>query len=142
MAEPYTIDANGCWLWSGCILKSSYSQVSRDGVREYAHRWMYKRHKGEIPEGLDLDHLCRIRHCVNPDHLEPVTRTENAQRGQKARVNKDVVREIREEYAKGFTQKQIAKLHGVSQPAISKIVRNETWIDNQLKENQCHYSQL
>lgn len=45
-----------------------------------AHRWSYEFHVGPIPEGLDLDHLCRNRGCVNPDHLEPVTREENIRR--------------------------------------------------------------
>lgn len=47
----------------------------------YAHRLSYELHKGEIPEGLEIDHLCRNRWCVNPDHLEAVTRRENIMRG-------------------------------------------------------------
>lgn len=50
-------------------------------VSKSAHREAYKAFKGEIPDGLELDHLCRVRNCVNPDHLEPVTRLENARRG-------------------------------------------------------------
>ena len=55
-----------------------------------AHRWSYQHHIGPVPEGLVLDHLCRVRHCVNPDHLEPVTSRENTLRGEGfAAVNAD-----------------------------------------------------
>lgn len=50
-----------------------------------AHRWAYLHFVGKIPAGLDLDHLCRNRWCVNPEHLEPVTRSENLTRGYAAR---------------------------------------------------------
>lgn len=48
--------------------------------KQYAHRWAYEHLRTEIPEGLELDHLCRTRHCVNPWHLEPVTHAENHRR--------------------------------------------------------------
>ena len=51
-----------------------------------AHRFAYEMLVGPIPEGLDLDHLCRVRHCVNPNHLEPVTRSENLRRGIRPRL--------------------------------------------------------
>lgn len=73
---------DGCWLWTGA-LKDGYGRLSR-GCRGMgylrAHRFSYELHKGPIPGGLDLDHLCRNRSCVNPDHLEPVTRGENTAR--------------------------------------------------------------
>ena len=56
-----------------------FSQGSHGGV--LAHRWSYEYHVGPIPDGLQLDHLCRVRHCVNPQHLEPVTARENTLRG-------------------------------------------------------------
>jgi hypothetical protein len=51
-------------------------------VKRYAHRWSYEHFVGPIPEGLHIDHLCRVRRCVNPDHLEPVTPKENYLRGE------------------------------------------------------------
>ena len=51
------------------------------GEKKFAHRIGYEQLVGPIPKGLELDHLCRVRHCVNPDHLEPVTHKENTLRG-------------------------------------------------------------
>ena len=77
------IDATGdCWLWCGSLKGNGYGEVSVDGVRSGVHRVVYEALVGPIPEGLQIDHLCRVRHCVNPDHLEPVTPGENIRRGQ------------------------------------------------------------
>lgn len=71
-----------CWLWKAYILKNGYGQFRIDNrTLIVAHRYSYILTKGEIGAGLDLDHLCRVRHCVNPAHLEPVTRQENIVRG-------------------------------------------------------------
>ncbi len=58
-----------------------YGQFWYDGALVYAHRYSYETLVGEVPYGLDLDHLCRNRQCVNPQHLEPVTRSVNIKRG-------------------------------------------------------------
>lgn len=74
-------DENGCWIWTGCIAWNGYGQLRRHETgHERAHRAVYKLIVGPIPEGLDLDHLCRVRACCNPSHLEPVTRSENLKR--------------------------------------------------------------
>lgn len=62
-----------CWLWTAAVDKAGYG---RFGDR-YAHRYVYELKVGPVPQGLQIDHLCRVRHCVNPDHLEPVTQREN-----------------------------------------------------------------
>lgn len=84
----------GCWLWTGAKNWTGYGQrsVRVDGkVRTArAHRMAYELLVGPIPEGLTIDHLCRVRHCVNPDHLEPVTMKENARRGVLARTGAPV----------------------------------------------------
>lgn len=70
-----------CWLWKG-KLQDGYGAQGWEGKTWAAHRLVYTLLMGEIPEGLDLDHLCKVRHCVNPDHLEPVTRGENIRRSK------------------------------------------------------------
>lgn len=81
-------DVDECWVWTAAQDGTGYGQfwVDRAGGRVAAHRWSYEVMRDEIPAGLDLDHLCRRRECVNPWHLEPVTRRENARRGAKGRL--------------------------------------------------------
>lgn len=73
---------DNCWLWTGA-LSSGYGRIgigpSSAGL-DYAHRISYRLHHGPIPEGLFIDHLCRVRRCVNPAHLEAVTQAENNRR--------------------------------------------------------------
>lgn len=81
--SKYEVKPNGCWEWTaGLFKKDGYGQFHNPGGSNLAHRAMYELVKGPVPEGLHLDHLCRNRKCVNPDHLEPVTCKENLHRGE------------------------------------------------------------
>lgn len=81
-ARKIYVHQDGCWLWSGTITSRGYGQFVRGGRREPAHRVAYEVAVGPIPDGMQLDHLCRERSCVNPTHLEPVTCRENLLRGE------------------------------------------------------------
>lgn len=76
--EPNT----GCWLWTGSADNKGYGRL-KGAANKYvkAHRLSYERHVGPIAPGLVLDHLCRVKSCVNPAHLEPVSSGENTRRG-------------------------------------------------------------
>lgn len=79
------VNTDDCWLWAGYKESQGYGQIfyREDGKNKYhyAHRFMYEQLVGKIPEGLVIDHLCRVRHCINPDHLEVVTPRVNNDRG-------------------------------------------------------------
>lgn len=81
--NKFTIDpASGCWIWVGASNGVGYGKISVGGQgQEYAHRVSYEIHCGPIPDGMQIDHLCRNPSCVNPNHLEPVTNRENTRRG-------------------------------------------------------------
>lgn len=84
-------ESSGCWIWLGGKRGQNQSYgifiTCSQGKRKahQAHRFVYELYKEKIPEGKQLDHLCRVRLCVNPDHLEPVTLLENVRRGFAAR---------------------------------------------------------
>lgn len=84
----YMVDGNGCWLWKRGKSKAGYGQLGQGGKVVYAHRYFYEKQKGPLTPGMTLDHLCRVRACVNPDHLEEVTRGENVRRGYRWPKNK------------------------------------------------------
>ncbi|MEU3160041.1 HNH endonuclease signature motif containing protein [Streptomyces griseoincarnatus] len=72
----------GCWLWSAETDRDGYGRFKVNGVKQAAHHVAYQLLVGPIPSGLQLDHLCRVRNCVQPAHLEPVTNRVNALRGR------------------------------------------------------------
>jgi hypothetical protein len=74
------VKADDCWVYPPNET-TGYSRIMHDRHRQMTHRAVYEILVGTIPEGLQLDHLCRNRACINPDHLEPVTKQENLARG-------------------------------------------------------------
>lgn len=80
---------SGCFLWLGTVDRYGYGLFQVRGVTStLAHRTAYELEHGCIPGGLGLDHKCRVRCCVNPQHLEPVTDQENIRRAQPFKVRK------------------------------------------------------
>lgn len=81
LAKVRVDESSGCWLWTGRLSGQGYGHVSHRRKNHAAHRASYEAHIGPIPKGLEIDHRCRVRHCVNPAHLEAVTHAENVRRG-------------------------------------------------------------
>lgn len=75
--EKIELGPGGCWLWTAHIDQNGYGTFSIKKTPRKAHRVDYEAFVGPVSDGLQLDHLCRVRHCVNPEHLEPVTAAEN-----------------------------------------------------------------
>jgi hypothetical protein len=85
----YVEKTAGCWLWRGAINSNGYPAIHSEGRRGRqlrAHRVAYEMLVGPIPEGMQLDHLCEVKHCVNPDHLEPVLAQVNCERHTGKRI--------------------------------------------------------
>lgn len=85
----YVDKTTGCWLWIGYRYSNGYGAITHERKQILVHRWAYERFVGPVPDGLTIDHLCAVRHCVNPDHLEPVTGAENTRRGVARRMAND-----------------------------------------------------
>lgn len=71
----------GCWEWTAHRSSAGYGRIQIGKRNVEAYRVAYELIEGSVPQGLHLDHLCRVRHCINPAHLEPVTQRENTLRG-------------------------------------------------------------
>ena len=82
--KRYIVDKNGCWIYTGGVNSTGYGVFYMRQASYMAHRVSYELHNGNIENGLVLDHLCRVRNCINPKHLEAVTQAENVKRTWKA----------------------------------------------------------
>lgn len=116
-----------CWEWTLYKNWNGYGIQKVAGKMKRAHRVVYEKYVGPIPAGMDLDHLCKNRGCVNPKHLEPVTGTENARRRKDSKLNMTKVTEIRRLLKLGVKGSVVAKQFGISQDTVSNIKLNKQW---------------
>jgi hypothetical protein len=120
---------DGCWEWTSTRMSAGYGQMW-DGTRgrtQGAHRLFYEAFIGPIPEGLELDHLCRNRACVRPDHLEPVTRRENLLRGAGTKLHPDRHGELMDHFrasdlARADFSRRYAADYGVSASTVAHLL--------------------
>jgi hypothetical protein len=130
----YTAEDTGytspCWLWYGPLNGNGYAIAYVPEFRKHRmmHILFYERKYGLVPDGLELDHLCRVRRCINPDHLEPVTHAENGRRGLIAKLTRDDVEEIKRRWAAGETKRGLAREFGCTDTNIRIIVAGKSWV--------------
>lgn len=81
--QKVSVESPGCWVWTAGGEALGYGVYFADGRSIRAHRYVYELLVGPVPAGLHLDHLCRVKRCCNPDHLEPVVPAVNYRRGSR-----------------------------------------------------------
>lgn len=118
-----------CWIWQRSKRGRGYGALRKNGKTIAAHRYYYEQEYGPIPEGKELDHLCRVTSCVNPTHLEPVSRAVNTQRGLSAKLTMEKARSIRMLGQANLTQREIAERYEVDPTLVGAILRNRIWVE-------------
>lgn len=86
LARRVVVSNAGCWEWQGETNRSGHGRISWKGTRRSIYRVTYELAGGVVPDGYEMDHLCRNPRCCNPQHVEPVTHAENMRRGRQAFV--------------------------------------------------------
>lgn len=123
-SHNYVVDEQtGCWLWHGAHDEKGYAMIG--GTR--AHLNYYRRFVGPIPDGLEIDHLCQVRRCVNPSHLRLVSHTENMRRAKNTKLTLEKARRIRALRVEGHSASEIGEMFGVSRDMVYRICRGEYW---------------
>lgn len=121
--------STGCHVWQGYRDRDGYGQVKVDGVKINAHRVSYALHNGELIPGFHIDHLCRNRSCINPNHLEQVTPEENTRRGLTTSLTADTVAIIKTRLCDGDRRADLAADFGVHKSTIQRIAVGAAWAD-------------
>ncbi len=143
LEKRYTVEDRGhttpCWVWQMTLSRKGYGMMWDPGRNRLtsAARYYYERFVRTIPEGLQIDHLCRVRACVNPAHLEPVTQAVNQQRGANAKLTREQADEIRRrgrsfpprprKRDSGHSLAALSREFGVSKPVIEGIISGRLW---------------
>ncbi len=131
--SAYHIEDHGhdtpCWIWQRSqVGTTGYGKINRKGKTYRAHRLYYEQAFGPVPDGLQLDHLCRQKACVRPSHLEAVSPQTNVRRGPRTKLSTSIAGEIRAAYHNGgITQSDLAARYGVQQSVISLVLNGKRW---------------
>jgi hypothetical protein len=134
-----TLITSTCWLWQGGLDSEGYASIYVDGKAVRLHVFMYKQHKGEIPEGEVVRHTCDVRHCLNPDHLITGTQLQNVhdaiERGRawhpvgeachNTKLTDSVCSLLKSDYQTGlYTQQQLSERYGINRRSVGQVLKN------------------
>jgi len=127
----YAVDTEtGCWVWQRSTGIDGYPKRMKVDCKSYSpHRYYYEQKYGKIPEGYALDHLCKNRLCVNPDHQQPVTQTENTRRSSIAKLTEKDAANIKALFTQGYSKRRLGRMFGVTHTTIADLLNGVTWKD-------------
>lgn len=118
-----------CIVPKGEVTRLGYVRLWNKGNRILAHRKAYQDAYGEVPKGLEIDHVCKNRSCANPLHLRVVTHTENMRNATQTKLTLDIARTILSMNNDGVPIKDIAAYFGVTIQCVWLIIKKKTWKD-------------
>lgn len=125
--NDYRVDElTGCWEWLRAKDAKGYGLTSIKHKTKRAHRVYYEMFSGPIAPGAHIDHLCKNRSCVNPEHLEMVSPEENVRRQSNTKLSHAAAAEIRS-LASAYTRTELARAYGVTWQAINNVVKGISW---------------
>lgn len=116
-----------CWIWQKSLDKNGYGNASQNGKAGRAHRLYYRRFKGRIPKKYDVDHLCFVTSCVNPDHLEAVPKLVNQRRRRTTILTVEKVQLIHAMISDGKNCYEIASIIGIAKATVYSAHKRYNW---------------
>lgn len=129
----YAVEDRGyktpCWIWQWQTNDGGYAKGRVDGEYGLVHRLLYQRKHGPIPDNLPLDHLCEVRPCINPEHLEVTTSKENNRRGKATRLNPELIPRIWQLELAGVNRAQIARQLNITLGQVRSVIEWRAWVD-------------
>lgn len=129
LRRSYIVETSGCWRWTTALTTSGYGHFFVAGSYHQAHVIVWIAERGTPPIGLEPDHTCRNRWCVNPEHIEWVTHAVNSQRGARSFLSPEQVAMIRLR-GKAAGVRAMAREYGVDHSTISRVLAGLVWAES------------
>lgn len=121
----YKVNKKGCWIWQNAQDGRGYGHIRANGKTMKAYTFFFMKKYGPIPKGKELDHVCRVKLCVNPDHLEPVTHQINMQRA--LGIHRNRILKIRSLAKSGLSGAEISRKIKIPERTVYGIISKDRW---------------